>query len=236
MSFRKIRLTDHRDRDAVVALEACRVADDIRYRSATGAVVRHVRLVKSSAAINHESLLDRFGDQQALAKALVAGDPEMDIEAAGKETGSCKRVFVDGNGAPMYTARIVEVVYGPDGVERERREPKSCSSNLLDPRPWSGKFLSRELAARRFAFTRKYLVRHVDALTFDFLFSLALDLESKASLLVIASGARGTGPLILERNGAPMLGLLEGRTDGDGYLLILHLASFEFRRPLEAAS
>jgi hypothetical protein len=96
--------------------------------------------------------------------------------------------------------------------------------------------LSRELATRRFAFTRKYLVRHVNALTFDFLFSLASYLESKASLVVIASGAKGTGPLILERNGAPLLGLLEGKTDEDGYLLILHLASFEFRRPLEAVS
>jgi hypothetical protein len=135
VSFRKIRLADHRGRDAVVALEACRVAVDIRYRSATGAVVRHVRLVKSSVTTNHEALLERFGDQQGLAKALIAGDPEIDLEAAGKRTGPCKRVFVDGKGEPLYTAKIVEVVYGPDGVERERREPKSCSSNLLDPRP-----------------------------------------------------------------------------------------------------
>jgi hypothetical protein len=235
VSFRKIRLTDHRGRDAVVSLEACRVADDIRYRSAAGAVVRHVRLVKSSATISHESLLDRFGDQQGLAKALVAGDPEMDIEAVGKRTGPCKRVFVDGKGEPLYTAKIVEVVYGPDGLEKERREPKSCPSNLLDPRPWSRKLLPREVATRRFAFTRKYLVRHVDALTFDFLFSLASYLESKASLVVIASGAKGTGPFILERNGAPMLGLIEGRTEGDGYLLILHLAAFELRQPPKAA-
>ena len=234
MSFRKIRLTDHRGRDAVVALEACHVANDIRYNSAAGATVRHVRLVKSSAATRHQTLLERFGDQQALAKALVAGDPEMDIETAGKHTGPCKRVFVDGKGEPLYAARIVEVVYGPDGLERERREPKSCSSNLLDPRPWSGKLLSRELVARRVAFTRKYMVRHVDALTFDFLFALASYLESKASLVVIGSGVKGAGPLVLERNGAPMLGLLDGRTEGDGYLLILHLASFELRRPEEA--
>ena len=205
------------------------------YRSATGAIVRHTRLIKSSAATNHEALLERFGDQQALAKELIASDPELDLEAAGKETGPCRRVFVDGNGKPMYAARIVEIVYGSDGSEKERREPKSYSANLLDPRPWSGKLLSRELAARRFAFMRKYLVRHVDALTFDFLFELAAYLESRDSLVIIGSGANGAGPLILERNGAPMLGLLEGRTDGDGYLLILHLAAFEFRRPLEAA-
>jgi hypothetical protein len=235
MSFRKIRLTDQRGRDAVVALEACRILSEVKYKNATGAIVRHTRFIKSSAATNHEALLERFGDQQALAKALIVGDPEINIEAAGKETGPCKRVFVDDRGEPLYAARIVEVVYGPDGVERERREPKSCSSNLLDPRPWSGKLMPRELAARRFAFTRKYLVRHVDALTFDFLFALASYLESKERLVVIGSGVNGAGPLIMERNGAPILGLLEGRINSDAYLLILHLASFELRQPPETA-
>lgn len=235
MSFRKIRLSDPRGRNAVVALEACRVANEVRYRNATGAIVGHTRLIKSNVATNHAALLDRFGDQQGLAKALIAGDPEIDLEAAGKETGPCKRVFVDEKGEPLYAAKIVEVVYGPDGLEKERREPKSSSSNLLDPWPWSGKLLPREVAARRFAFTRKYMVRHVDALTFDFLFALASYLESKDSLIVIGSGVKGSGPLILERNGSPMLGLLEGRIEGEGYLLILHLAAFELRQLPETA-
>jgi len=235
VSVRKIRLTDHLGRDAVVGLEACRTRNNVNYRDTSGRSTRHVRLIKSNTATNHSSLLDRFGDEQNIAKALIDGDPEINLEAAGKETGPCKRVFVDGSGEPLYAARIMEIVYGPDGSERERREPKSYQSNLLGPRPWSGKLLPRDVAARRFVFTRKYMIRHVDALTFDFLYSLAGYLEKRDSLAVIGSGPNAMGPLILERNGAPMLGLLEGRTDGDGYLMILHLAAFELRRPLEVA-
>lgn len=235
MNARKIRITDHRGRDAVVALEACRLKLQVSYQNAPGRAFWPTRVVKSSAAANYQALMRHFGNEPTVAKALIDGDPELDLEAAGQKTGPCRRVFVDGNGEPMYAARVVEIHYGPDGTERERREPMSYSSNLLDPRPWSGKILPRAAAARRFAFTRKYLVRHVDALTFDFLLELAEYLESRDSLVIIGSGANGAGPMILERNGAPMLGLLEGRTDGDGYLLILHLAAFEFRRPLEAA-
>ncbi len=233
MSARKIRITDHLGRDAVVALEACRLGKNITYKSMSGSTIRHVRLVKGCTTNNHEALIDRFGDGQALAKALIEGDPEIDMEAVGKETGQCRRVFVNGQDQPLYAAKIMEVVYGPDGSECERREPKPYHSNLLDPRPWSGKLLPRNVTARRFAFTRKYMVRHVDALTFDFLFSLAGYLEERDSLAIIGSGPDSLGPLILERNGAPMLGLLEGRTDGDSYLLVLHLAAFELRRPLE---
>jgi len=233
MSVRKMSLSDHRGRNALVALEGCRVRQVPRYQEGTGSLVRHVRLVKTDMTTTHKALACRFGDGDELATALMDSDPEIDIESAGRETGSCKRIFVDGKGEPLYAARILAVVYSPDGSEKERRDPKSYASNLLDPRPWSGKFFPPDMAVRRFAFTRKYLVRHVDPLSFDFLHAIAKYLEERSSLLVVGSGPQGTGPLILEKNGAPMLGLLEGRTDGDGYLLVLHLAGFELRCPQE---
>ena len=91
--------------------------------------------------------------------------------------------------------------------------------------------MSFDVAARRFAFTRKYAVRHVDPLRFDFLHAIAAHLEERVSLVVVGSGLKGVGPMVLEHNGAPMLGLLEGRTEGAGYLLVLHLAGFELRMP-----
>ena len=103
-------------------------------------------------------------------------------------------VFVDGKREPLYATKIVEVVYRPDGSEKERRDPKSYPSNLLEPRHWSGKYVPPATAARRFAFTRKYSVRHVDPLSFDFLHGIASHLEEENALLVVGSGPKGTGP------------------------------------------
>ncbi len=59
----------------------------------------------------------------------------------------------------------------------------------------------------RFVFTRNYRVRHIDGLTFDFLFAMAKGLAD--SLVLLGAGAQGKEPLILERNGLPYRGFLE---------------------------
>ena len=60
---------------------------------------------------------------------------------------------------------------------------------------------------------------------------MARYLEERDALALVGSGPKGTGPLILERNGTPMKGFLEGRTKGDMYLLLLHVATFELKPP-----
>jgi hypothetical protein len=178
-------------------------------------------------------LRQRFPDPEALARALVQGDPEVDTEAAGRETGPCDRVYIDSRGKPIYSARLLEVVSDRHGAEIERREPRFVPANLVPDAPpvWSGRLLRRHLAARRFAFTRAYQVRHGNALEYDFLHGLAAYLEEKDSVALIGSGPKGLGPLVPEANATPMKGLLEGRTRGLEYLLILHLAAFELRSP-----
>ena len=76
-----------------------------------------------------------------------------------------------------------------------------------------------------------YQVRHSNSLEFDFLFGLAEHLKDRDALALIGSGPKGTGPLIFERNGTPMKGFLEGRVKDDSYLLVLHMASFDLKRP-----
>ena len=140
-------------------------------------------------------------------------------------------MYVDGDGKPLYSAKMIEVVHDADGHEVERRDIQETPANLLPDTvsPWSGKLIPIADAARRYAFTRSYQVRHTNGLEFDFLFGLAAYLEKQISLALVGSGPKGQGPLILERNGTPMKGFLEGRTHGETYLLVLHLASFELK-------
>jgi len=140
---------------------------------------------------------------------------------------------VSPDGKPLYSASMVEVVHDREGNEIARREPDNIPANLVPDMPprWSGKQIPRSEAARRYAFTRVYQVRHSNSLEFDFLFGLAKHLDERDALALVGSGPKGTGPLILERNGTPMKGFLEGRTKDDTFLLVLHLASFDLKTP-----
>ena len=237
MNQRRIWLADHRSRNAVVALVSRPRKDETQYADAHGSPVRFSRVVKGTEATGWERLRAQQDDPERIAQALCSGDPEVEFETVGREVGPCDRVFVDAQGNPLYSARPVDVAYDSDGREIARRDPVEIPANLVpDVAPlWSGRLLSSEEAVRRYAFTRVYQVRHTNALEYDFLYSLAGYLESQRKLALVGSGPRGNGPLLTERNATPMKGFLEGRTRGDRYLLVLHLAAFELR-PVEEMS
>ena len=230
---RKIRLADPRGRDAVVALVNCTIREEHRFRDAENRPVRPARLIKATERTRHEALLAQFGGSDELSRALIDGDPEVDLEACGREAGPCDRVFLDSAGKPLYAVNMLEVIYGPDGAEKLRRPLADMPANINGEMPlrMSKKLLPKLEAARRFAFTRKYQVRHVDGLTFDFLFGIAEHLHQREGLAPLGAGPKGDGPLIMERNGNPYRGFLEGRIQDDSYLLALHLASFELCLP-----
>lgn len=233
MPLRKIRLSDHRGREATVLLVPRRKPPSANFTDPSGSPVYFARLIKSTAETDHDALLSRYGDPESLARSLIDGDPEIDPESAGHEAGPCDRVHVGADGQPLYSARMIEVVCDSDGNEIARREPEELPANLVPDMPprWSGKRIAKSEAARRYAFTRAYQVRHTNSLEFDFLFGLARYLEERKSLALVGSGPKGTGRLILERNGTPMKGFLEGRVKDGKYLLVLHLASFDLKRP-----
>lgn len=233
MPIRKIRLADHRGREATVMLVPRCKSPTASFSDSSGLPVRFARLVKTTETSRHAALLSRYDDPESLSRALIDGDPEIDLGAAGRETGPCDRVHIGADGKPLFSARMVEVIFDREGNEIARREPVETPANLVPDTPprWSGKLISKVEAARRFAFTRVYQVRHTNSLEYDFLFNLARYLEERSALALVGSGPKGAGPLILERNGAPMKGFLEGRTKDEAYLLVLHLASFELRRP-----
>jgi len=232
---RWMKLTNAKGRWAQVRIEPRRRRSETILIGSDGSRVSSTTFIKSTLETGYESLRNRYGDDAAIANALIAGDPEIDIEIAGCKAGRTDRVLLDPDGNVLYAASAREVIYDPDGVEVERREPVNVEANINPDMPpvWSGRMMPRAEVARGFVFTRNYQVRHVDGLTFDFLFDLAGHLEQAGAMAVVGSGLKGTGPLLLERNGVPYRGFLEGRTSGNKYLLILHLSNMELKRPAD---
>ena len=133
----------------------------------------------------------------------------------------------------LYVARILKVVYDASGEELSRDDFVDVEATVgdeLPPIPWSGRLMPIDTVIRRFAFVRKLQLRHVNGLTFDFLYEMAKTLEEAGKVMHVRAGQKGRDPLIFQTNGTPFHGFLEGRTDGDGYKLVLHLSNLEIKR------
>ena len=231
--YRRVRLADHRGRDATVLLVPIGESVKRRHQDMDGRPVQSVRRVRATGQTCADALFARYPDPDELSRSLIDGDPELDVEMTGRVTGPCDRVHIDGEGQVLYAPSVVEVRCGPDGMECERRPLSMRPSNLVTPAPpvWSGVLSPRAEIIKQYALTRAYQVMHTNALEFDFLFCIAAHLDERKALAQIGSGRRGNGPLICERNGPKYRGFLDGKVQGDAMRLVLYLAAFELAAP-----
>ena len=234
---RWIRLRDGRGRDARVRMTAAQRRPGVRLQATDGRRAEAARFIKTPLPRMYDALRARCGEDAELAELLIDEDPEIDIEAAGRRTGPTDRALLDPDGQVLYATGEIEVLCDRHGVEVERRLPSDTPANVDGDLPlvWTGRMVPRADAARRYAFTRDYQLRHVDGLTYDFLFAMAAELERTDALMLVGAGTRGADPVILERNGLPYRGFLEGRVDGERYLLVLHLSHLELTVPVEVS-
>jgi len=234
---RWIRLRDGRGRDARVRMTAAQRKPGVRLQATDGRRAEAARFIKTPLPRMHDALRARCGEDAELAELLIDEDPEIDLEAAGRRTGPTDRVLLDSDGQVLYATGEIEILCDRHGVEIVRRLPSDTPANVDDDLPlvWTGRIVPRPDAARRYAFSRNYQLRHVDGLTYDFLFAMAGELERTDALTLVGAGTRGADPVILERNGLPYRGFLEGRVDGERYLLVLHLSHLELTVPVEVS-
>jgi len=231
MVTRKIRIADHRGRDAIVLLVPVSHRFEKRNQDMESNPVESIRRVKGTKETHSDVLLKRYSDSDDLVRVLIAEDPEVDIELVGRATGSCDRVYMSGRGDVVYTPGIVEIRYGTDGTEIERRPKRIRPANAATTNvpTWSGTLIPVGDAVRRYEFVRAYQVMHQNALEFDFLLGIAAYLHERESMVLVGTGKHGRGSLILERNGPRYRGFLNGRVMGDGMRLVLYLAQSELR-------
>ncbi len=230
---RLISIMDARKRDAQIEVEGPTKRAANRWVDPSGQAVRLARLVKGTEKTTYEALLERFGSAEAVSSALIDGDPEIDLDQVGRRLTFTSRVYLGPKGNVLYVARVLKVVYDPSGNEQSREDFVDVEATVgeeLPPIPWTGRLMPIDQVIRRFAFVRKLQLRHVNGLTFDFLYEMAKALEESGKLMYVGAGGKGQQPLIFQTNGTPFRGFLEGRTRGESYRLVLHLSNLEIKR------
>ncbi len=239
----QINLTNSKGRDATVTTETVAGGMVVQWVDESGARATPVRILRGTIDRDVDALAARAGGRDKLAELLIEGDPEIDLESYGSLLGGTSRVYVGQPvaGGPRHVVTKVEeweVVRNPDGSERERRLRKVLSSNTNSEIPlrWTGKLMPIAEVAHRFVLASKMQITHTNGRTYDFLYGMARELEEKRALLLVGGGPKGTQPLVFQRGGSPYRGFLEGRTQGERYLLVLHLSNLELKRPERPAS
>lgn len=226
-----INIANSKGRDAVVGAQAVVKPIKVRWLDGQGRQAQSARIVKGDLSHDLRALEAACGGREKVAEALVAGDPEIDLEMYGSLMRETSRVYVNPEGKIVHRVKQFEVVKNPDGSERERRPRKVAQPNTAEETPlkWSGKLMKKSEVYNKFVFSAKRQVMHVNGLTYDFLFQMAKELEEKQSLMLVGAGPKGNLPLVLTKGGQQYRGFLEGRTQGEKYCLILHLSNMELK-------
>jgi hypothetical protein len=234
-----IHLSNSKGRDAMVATRHIVPSLRLRWLDGAGRQAQNVRVLCAPIDCELPALLERQGGTDGISKiadALISGDPEIDLERTGSYLRDTSRVYVGPDRKLVSAISEWDLVHGSDGALRERRPAQVAEQNVATEVPlrWSGRLMKKAEVWNRFAFTAKLQIVHVNGLTYDFLFEIARELEQKDSLLFVGGGAKGNQPLYFQRGGTPYRGFLEGRTRGESYCLLLHLANLELKTPSPA--
>jgi hypothetical protein len=227
-----INISNAQNRDAVVAVETLYGKREVRYVDSKGKPTANVRVLKADSEHELPVLLKKHKDLNKVAKALIKDDPEIDMDLTGMFLTDTSKVYVSPRGI-VHLVEEFELVYEPDGELKTRRPRIKTTQNMNAEIPvrWTGKFIKKEEAVKRFVFTNTKQVVHVNGLTFDFLYQMAEDLHKTDSLLLLRGGDKGDEPLVMNRGGKPYTAFLEGRVKGESYCLLLHMSNMELKRP-----
>jgi hypothetical protein len=227
----QINLSNSAGRDAIVSMDSVSSSLRVAWLDPKGRQASSVRFVKSTIDHEYATLLENSGTAAAIGKAIIESDPEIDFEWVGGFLQNTSRVLVDQHGKIVHAVKQFDVIRNPDGSVRERRPYAIQMPNVTSETPlrWSGKTISKKEAIRKFVFSSKVQITHVNGLTYDFLFAMAKELENKDALLLVGAGPKANQPLVLRRGATPYRGFMEGRTMGDRYALVLHLSNLELK-------
>ncbi len=229
----EINISNSAGRDAVVSMDGVSVPLKVRWLDKRNRQARSIRILKSTIAEDVEALASKFSSIDYVGQALVDGDPEIDFERTGSFLTTTSRVYVNAEKKLVHRIQQFEIVKDPAGNEIERRArsvlPQNVSAEI--PLLWTGRFIKKSDAVRKFVFANKLQLMHINGLTYDFLFGMAKELEEKQSMMVMGGGPKANQPLTLRRGSLPYRGFLEGRTRDDQYCLLLHLSNLELRSP-----
>ena len=229
--MRAIHLANEKKRDAEVGFEINAAKSAIRYVLPDGQTYSNIKVLKQTIDISDEALLNRYVDMKALAHEIIEADPEIDMEIIGRKLGATRKLYITNDNRIAYRVNMIQVVKNSDGTEKERKDFTKIPANpdVETPIQWTGKKILKATAVKKFVFSRKYQIKHVSGLTYDFLFNMAKELHESKSMMLVGAGAKGNEPIRMTAGGEPYRGYLEGRIEGEKYCLILHLTNMELK-------
>ena len=241
--IRYIKLANDKKRDAEITFRSLNPKPAITMVMATGEKVIHKRVVKGTSQSSTQSLLAKYHEKPKegvdfqmqlagrLAEDLIASDPESDLELTGKFIDDVSRVYINEAEKPVFRVKKTEKIYSPTAELKEEREPKYNEGNIAGESivNWTGKLMPKLKVYNKLVFHKKYQLKHINGLTYDFLFGMAKQLADKDALMMMGGGASGKDPLVMNDGGKPYRAFLEGRIKGDKYCLILHLTDQELK-------
>ena len=227
--MRRIHIMNDSKRDATVLMSGVKAPEPPKV-GLPDKEISFCRYVTATDSGMNDALIKTFGENYS--QALLEGDPEVDLEQVGRSIGSTDTVYLSSDGNILHVLpETIEVLFGPDGTESERREPEEVLANIEDGFPvcWTGQKLPKQDAARRFAFKRTIQLQHTDGLSYDFLYDMAKNLHNENVVVLMGTGKKAQDPLVFQANGTPYRAFLEGRVDGDRYKLLMHLSNLELK-------
>ncbi|MDR0286649.1 MAG: hypothetical protein LBI03_02925 [Clostridiales bacterium] len=229
--MRAINIANDKKRDAEVGIDTILKKSAVHFTLADGKEYKNIKLLKSVLDLSEQALTAKYGSLMAVGEAIIESDPEVDTELIGRYITATHKLYLNREDKIAYRVNLTEVIKNPDGTEKDRRDLTKAESNVDSEIPvqWTGKKFPKSEAVKKFVFSRKYQIKHVSGLTYDFLYQMAKDLADSDSLMFVGAGKKGNEPLVLTTGGEPYRAFLEGRIDGDKYCLILHLTNMELK-------
>lgn len=225
-----INIADERQRNARVIMEHKNAPARMRYVDGDTGDVQSVRVIKNTLKTDLQHLSEDSSLEE-LSQKLIDADPEIDMELFGKRVHDTSRIYLNSHNEPASAVTVKEQFYDADGELKEERDLQIAESNVNTDSPlnWSGKLMPKAQCYKKFVFVNAFQIQHMDGLQYDFLFNMAKKLEDEKSMLFLGAGKKSNQPLILTRNGKQYRAFLEGRTQGEKYMLIMHLTNLELK-------
>jgi len=228
---RRINLSDSKGRNAEVIFKSIAKKPLVKTVTAEGKATQTVRVLKSTVENSYDRLLKNLGNDEAIAEALMATDPEFNPQLTGLFVSETSKVYINTDLKPVFKIQKTEAVHLPDGTLKEERTPKETIANILAEFPVkpAGKFLPKKEVYNKFVFSKKYQITHINGLTFDFLFEMAKELHEQDALMLLVGGEKGNEPLVFQDGGKTYRAFLEGRIKDKTYILLMHLSNLELK-------
>ena len=231
VALKEIHIANEKKRDANVKFVSLIKESDPKF-AYKGKSIKNSRLLINSDETSEKNLIKKYKNK--LAQKILEEDVDLNIDYAGKFIGDIDRILFNSKNEILYTPpKIKEVVFNKEGKEIKKQNPKEIVPNIRDDTPplkWTGKFFKREDILKKFVITKSIQLRHIDGLTFQFLYDMEKTLDNKKSLMFIGGGKSGKDPLIFQTNGNPYRGFLDGRINKKQYQLILRLSNMELKK------